>query len=238
MTETSLCSLRNFHWVRWWVVFPNYLQTTSMPWLEGCQATSGADCSWRHTAQGDRVLRGRWGRIGGILTPRAKPRELFMLSDKFLLAHSWGTVSGITRFDCHMSIIAGWLARLFPPLFSFLSEWHYGGEKSTFCSLSWTSNFDWHTDCRTHPQHPVIAPLPGCMEHNQSWWWCRFGSSEWANENPLCHLIKLEETLRALVFNFSWPGLSLRVVYVRKNLACMSENQMLGQERPIFCHTL
>lgn len=88
--------------------------------------------------------------------------------------------------------------------------------KSTFCSLSWTSNFDWHTDCRTHPQHPVIAPLPGCMEHNQSWWWCRFGSSEWANENPLCHLIKLEETLRALVFNFSWPGLSLRVVYVRK----------------------
>ncbi|KAI3372342.1 hypothetical protein L3Q82_022841, partial [Scortum barcoo] len=28
-TETSRCSLRNFHWVRWWVVFPNYLQTTS-----------------------------------------------------------------------------------------------------------------------------------------------------------------------------------------------------------------
>lgn len=28
-TETSRCSLRNFHWVRWWVVFQNYLQTTS-----------------------------------------------------------------------------------------------------------------------------------------------------------------------------------------------------------------
>lgn len=27
--ETSRCSLRNFHWVRWWAVFPNYLQTTS-----------------------------------------------------------------------------------------------------------------------------------------------------------------------------------------------------------------
>lgn len=158
MTETSLCSLRNFHWVRWWVVFPNYLQTTSMPWLEGCQATSGADCSWRHTAQGDRVLRGRWGRIGGILTPRAKPRELFMLSDKFLLAHSWGTVSGITRFDCHMSIIAGWLARLFSPLFSFLSEWHYGGEKAH--SALWVEPVILTGTQTVGPTHSTLWLLP------------------------------------------------------------------------------
>lgn len=25
-TQTSRCSLRNFHWARWWVVFPDYLQ--------------------------------------------------------------------------------------------------------------------------------------------------------------------------------------------------------------------
>lgn len=40
---------------------------------------------------------------GGILACRTKPRELFTLSDKFLLPHSWGAVSRITHFECHMS---------------------------------------------------------------------------------------------------------------------------------------
>lgn len=75
-----------------------------VPWLEGCQATSGAHCSWRHTAQGDGVSGGRWGYF---FSSENKPRELFTLSDKFLLPHSWGAVARITHFECHMSVIAG-----------------------------------------------------------------------------------------------------------------------------------
>lgn len=91
-----------------------------VPWLEGCQATSGAHCSWRRTAQGDGVSGGRWGGMGGgILARRTKPRELFTLSDKFLLPHSWGAVTRITRFECHMSVIGGVCSAFF---FSLVTE--------------------------------------------------------------------------------------------------------------------
>lgn len=105
-TETSGCRLRNFHWVRWWVVFPNYHQTTSMPWLEGCPATSGAHCFWRHTAQGDGGVGAGLDGLGWGSFSSEEPGELFMLSDKFLFPCSWGAVTRITHSDCQTSVKA------------------------------------------------------------------------------------------------------------------------------------
>lgn len=78
----------------WWVVFPNYLQTTSMPWLEGCQATSGAHCSWRHTAQGDGVFGGGRGRGVGYFSSEDASRETCLCSlTSSCSSTTWGSLN-------------------------------------------------------------------------------------------------------------------------------------------------
>lgn len=76
-----------------------------VPWLEGCQATSGAHSSWRHTAQGDGVLWGRWGEMGVVSLAEVSQwsclRSLTRSS-----SHSWGAVTRLTHLGCHMPVKA------------------------------------------------------------------------------------------------------------------------------------
>lgn len=59
MTKTSCCSFGNFHWGHWWVVLPNYLQTTSSA------VTGGVPGHIWSSFQLTPHSTGRWG-VGGV----------------------------------------------------------------------------------------------------------------------------------------------------------------------------
>lgn len=205
-TQTSRCSLRNFHWACWWVVFSKYLQTTSSAVTGGVPGHIWSSLQLTPHCTRRRGVVGVEGWNGGILARRTEPRELFTLGDKHLLPHA--TITRLGRPH-----VSDWELLSRPEIgrrYSRLSP-KWCGQQSALCYLNWQSNFNWHSDYHTQitafppaSPHPPTVPLPSSMQYNQSW--CvRFAGSEDGNENPLCHLVKMLKGLVSfLIFFISW----------------------------------